>query len=137
MKFVSFFVADYDFGGSSRFAYFASDTGYIPRKAFLGLSDYIGGKSMHTFGVGYKQFGLEKFFDLLFGPEGSFGRRSLFDLFKKRGKRDVSGVQKELNEIKEKVRETYVANFPPQRYVCTHPGCNDLIHDLTSLSNLE
>jgi hypothetical protein len=94
---------DYDFGGSSTFAYFASDTGYIPRTIYMGFEDYIGGKSMHTFAVGMKQYGLEKFFDKFFGPEGTFGRRSVFDLFKKREKRDVSGAQKELNEIKGKL----------------------------------
>lgn len=70
---------------------------------YLGLEDFIGGKSMHTVGLGVKQYGLERFFDKIFGPEGSFGKRSVFDLFKKRGKRDVSGAKKELNEIKEKV----------------------------------
>ncbi|KFM59902.1 Vitellogenin-6, partial [Stegodyphus mimosarum] len=101
---------DYDFGGSTAFAYFASDTGYIPRGAYLGLEDFLGGKSFYTVGLGYSQYGLEKFFDKLFGPEGTFGRRSVFDLFKKRGKRDVSGVEKELNEIKSKL------NLPVAEY---------------------
>ncbi|KAG8181558.1 hypothetical protein JTE90_017309 [Oedothorax gibbosus] len=93
----------YDFGGSTTFAYFASDSGYVPRAAYLGLEDFIGGQSFQTLGVGFKQYGLEKFFDKIFGPEGSFGQRSVFDLFKKRGKRDTSGVEKELNEIKAKI----------------------------------
>ncbi|XP_054714176.1 vitellogenin-2-like [Uloborus diversus] len=95
---------DYDFGGSTRFAYFASDTGYIPRTVYLGVDDFIGGKAFQTFGIGVKQFGLEKFLDKIIGPEGSFGKRSFFDLFKKRARRDVSGVEKELNEIKGKLK---------------------------------
>lgn len=59
---------------------------------------------MRTFEFGIKQFGLEKFFDRIFGPEGGFERKSLFDFFKKREKRDTSDIQKELNEIKEKVK---------------------------------
>lgn len=60
---------------------------------------------MHTFAFGIKQFGLEKFFDKIFGPEGDFGRKSVFDFFKKREKRDASNVQREVDEIKEKVRQ--------------------------------
>lgn len=113
MKHVCIFLfsADYDFGGSTRFAYFASDTGYVPRTVYLGFEDYIGGKSMHTFGMGIKQYGLDKFFDRIFGPEGSFGQRSLFDLFKKRSKRTPGAVQKELNEIKEKVLLEHISTL--------------------------
>ncbi|CAL1295538.1 unnamed protein product [Larinioides sclopetarius] len=102
-SYVAGYDHDYDFGGSTRFSYFASDTGYVPRTLYLGLEDFIGGKSMQTFGIGFKQYGIEKFLDKIFGPEGSFGRRSMFDLFKKRGKRDAGGVEKELNEIKGKI----------------------------------
>lgn len=58
---------------------------------------------MQTLALGMKQFGLEKFFDKIFGPEGNFGHKSVFDFFKKREKRDANDVQKELDEIKTKV----------------------------------
>ncbi|GFS61509.1 vitellogenin-6 [Trichonephila inaurata madagascariensis] len=102
-NYVAGYDRKYDFGGASKFSYFASDKGYIPRTVYLGLDDFIGGKNFRTFAFGFKQYGLEKFLDKIFGPEGSFGRRSVFDLFKKRGKRDAGGVEKELNEIKGKI----------------------------------
>ncbi|GIY06719.1 vitellogenin-6 [Caerostris darwini] len=112
--YVAGYDRNYDFGGSTRFSYFASDTGYVPRVLYLGLEDYIGGKAFQTFGMGFKQYGIEKFVDKIFGPEGSFGRRSVFDLFKKRGKRDTDAVEKELNEIKGKI------NLPNVEYEPIH-----------------
>ncbi|XP_042902860.1 vitellogenin-6 isoform X1 [Parasteatoda tepidariorum] len=109
-NYVAGYDPNYDFGGSTEFAYYASDKGYIPHTMYLGLEDFLGGKSFHGIGLGMRQYGLEKFLDNIIGPEGSLGRRSFFDLFKKRAKRDTDAVEKELNEIKSKI------NLPVHNY---------------------
>lgn len=96
-------IEKYGFGGSSIFSYITSNDSYIPTSMYYGSNDYISGKHYESFSIAYQGFGLDKFFDRIFGPEGLVEKKSLFDIFKRRVARDTASVEKELKEIDERV----------------------------------
>ncbi|XP_067144635.1 vitellogenin-3-like [Centruroides vittatus] len=93
----------YDYGGFTKFVYIPSNSSYIPRKLYLHLNDYVGGESFDTLAFGFHSYGLERYFDHLFGPKGPLKDSTFSNFFGRRSPRGANSVKQEMEDIDQKL----------------------------------
>lgn len=102
----------YDYGGFTQFAYVPSNTSYIPRKVYVNFNDYIGGESYDAFALGFHSYGLERYYDRVFGPRGPLSDSPLSHIFGRRTPRDATSVKQEVENIDQKLN-IHHRQYPP------------------------